>query len=263
MLCTSLIYYCGVLLPAIVASVYFPVLLPLAVAAVAAPAGMATIAAVQAQIPEDKQRLWSRPLIALMFLTQPVVRGWNRMRFRLLTATSTQKLPYYPVPAKDDVTCAFWTQGGMDRCTFLSTLVDRLQKNSQVRVDHGWGEHDVEVFATGWNRVRLVTVTEDLAQQRRMYRCRLEGSWTARTKLVFVLTAGVVAVAIDLLTDFNPWWWMLLLLLPFFYWFAEDDKLQLEQHTMTTIEEVAGESKWVPVTEPSPDKNAASPPASH
>ena len=261
MLCTSLIYHCCVTLPAIIATVYFPVLLPLAVAAIAAPVALATVAAIQARIPEEKQRFWSRPLIALMFFIQPVVRGWTRMKFRLRTSAATSKLPDYPLPANEVRNRAFWTQDGLDRCRFLSTLVARLQKHCQARVDHGWGEHDLEVSATAWNRVRLVTVTEDLAQQRRMYRCRLDGSWTARTRLLFVLTAAAVAVGIDMLAEANPWWWMLLLALPFLYWFVEDDKLQLQQHTMKAIEELASESRWVPVTERSHDKKAACPTA--
>jgi GT2 family glycosyltransferase len=265
MLCTSLAYHCCATLPALIATLYFPVLLPLAVAALAAPAALATIAAVQAKIPEQKHRLWSRPLVALMFLGQPIVRGWTRLKVRLLTSASTSNLPYHPLPGEEPISaCAFWTQDGLDRCSFLSVLLTRLQNQCQVRLDHGWGEHDIEVSATPWNRVRLITVTEDLAQQRRMYRCRLDGSWTPRTKLVFALVTVAVAFAIGALVEISPWWWMLLLVLPFLYWFAEDDKLQLQQHTMRTIEELATESRWVAVTEAKREKirmcSTASPP---
>jgi GT2 family glycosyltransferase len=259
MFCTSLGYHGCVLVPLLVATVYFPVLLPLTIASFAAPVAVATLAAVQAKIPEAKQRFWSRPLIGLMVLIQPIVRGWARMKYRLLTSAATGGLPYYPLPTSEETAaCAFWTQDGLDRCSFLSALVARLQKHCQARIDSGWGEHDLEVSATAWNRLRLVTVTEDLTQQRRMYRCRLKGGWTARTKLLFALIAAAAAFSIHALAASSPWWWMLLLVLPFFYWFAEDDKLQLQQHTLNTIEDVAAECKWVRLTElPSPDKNEA------
>ena len=254
MLGTSLGYYACVSLPALIATVYFPVLFPLAIASLALPLVLAGVAAIQGKIPKDKQRFWSRPLVAVMCLVQPVVRGWARMKYRFLvrsTAAGTQRptLPYYSLPKETSSTCAFWTQDGLDRCSFLSALLQRLHQHCQARVDHGWGEHDLEISATPWNRIRLVTVTEDLAQQRRLYRCRLEGLWTARTKLLFALAAMAVAVSIQALVSVNPWWWMLLLVLPFLYWFAEDDKLQLQQHTMKAIEDQAAESNWVRVTE--------------
>ena len=249
MMCTSLGYHSCVTVPLLMATVYFPILLPLAIACIAMPTGLATLAAIQAKIPKGKQRIWSRPLIALMFLIQPIVRGWTRIKVRLVTSAAATNLPYYQLPEQEKRACAFWTQDGLDRCTFLRALVARLQKHCPVRVDHGWGEHDVEISASPWNRLRLVTVTEDLAQQRRMYRCRLEGSWTARTKALFLLTTAAVAGAINVLAETNPWWWMLLVALPFLYWFAEDDKLQLQQHAMATMEELAAESKWSRVTE--------------
>jgi len=77
MLCTSLEYHVLLTLPLMVLSVPFGWMLPLAVTSFAISIGVCTAAAFQADLPRGKRRVWSRPLVALLFFLQPIVREYR------------------------------------------------------------------------------------------------------------------------------------------------------------------------------------------
>ena len=83
MLCTTLLFHVFVNLPLLVLTLYFNWLWPLALASVALSLSVCAVAAAQAHVPREKRRWWSRPVIAAMFLLQPIVRGWHRLKVRL------------------------------------------------------------------------------------------------------------------------------------------------------------------------------------
>src|SRR5439155_2264164 len=83
MLFTTLEYHVLVTLPLWVLSVTFRHLLPLAIASLLISAAVSVAAGAQAALPKAKRRWWSRPLVAMMFFVQPIVRGWARYQGRL------------------------------------------------------------------------------------------------------------------------------------------------------------------------------------
>ena len=76
MLCTTLEYHILVSLPLWVLSATFHYLFPLAVTSLLISLGVCVAAAWQASLPRQKTRWWSRPLVAMLFHLQPIVRGW-------------------------------------------------------------------------------------------------------------------------------------------------------------------------------------------
>src|SRR5205085_275336 len=66
-------------------------LLPVALASFLTSMGTCVIAAIQADLPKKRRRVWSRPLIALLFFLQPIVRDWARYR----SAWSERAQPHY------------------------------------------------------------------------------------------------------------------------------------------------------------------------
>jgi GT2 family glycosyltransferase len=75
MFCTSLEYYALLAAPLWILSAIWHQLLPLAVTSVLLPLGLCAAAGMQAVLPRERSRWWSRPLVALLFLLQPVVRA--------------------------------------------------------------------------------------------------------------------------------------------------------------------------------------------
>ena len=89
MLCTSLGYHLCVSLPLLALAFQLDSFIPLAIVSFGISVGACALAAVQAKLPRQKRRFWSRPLVALLFFLQPIVRSWARFKWRLsLLATA-------------------------------------------------------------------------------------------------------------------------------------------------------------------------------
>jgi hypothetical protein len=119
---------------------------------------------------------------------------------------------------------AYWKQDGPDRLEFLRRFIAKLRGGSwQTRLDTGWGHYDLEVSKGPWARLRLTSVTEDLEQGKRVYRFRLERTWSARGWLLFGTATGAVLAAIGWLASSIPLVWALLLVPAALLWYLDDE----------------------------------------
>src|SRR5437667_3243989 len=138
------------------------------------------------------ERSWSRPLVALLFFLQPIVRGWARYKW----AWSERTQPHHRrcgAPRGHDPraeeTISYWSEGSVDRYSLLQQIMARLRaENWRVKTDTGYNDYDLEIIGSNWARLRLTTVTEELEEGRRIFRCRLKSSWTFRGRTAFWLT---------------------------------------------------------------------------
>src|SRR5437773_1531208 len=217
MFCTSLEYHVLVTLPLPVLSASIYLLLPVALTSLSISLAVCTAAAAQAELPKKKKRGWSRPLVALLFLLQPIVRGWARYNWRLTVrseppvfkrAVSRERLG--DLDSCEQV--GYWSEGHGDRYALLNRILSKLESEGwQHKTDTGWNDYDVEIFGSRWSRLRLTTVTEELGQGRRIFRCRLKVTWSLPARIAFWSACGAQLVVIGLLSPTFPWIWMLLL----------------------------------------------------
>jgi O-antigen biosynthesis protein len=246
MLCTTLLFHVFVNLPLLVLTLYFNWLWPLALASVAFSLSVCAVAAAQAHVPREKRRWWSRPVVAAMFLLQPIVRGWHRLKVRLNfeLAPPPQQLMARAHDAPDTV--VFWSAGHADRYRFLEAIQSQVAAQSRpARLDTGWDRFDLEVQASAWNRIQLTTVTEELDQGRRNIRCRLDATWSARSRILIALLTACTAIVISMLRESLPWIWMTLALLPLAIWFVEEDRLIRQAAFAGLLESAAAEQALV------------------
>ncbi|HEX4647158.1 MAG TPA: glycosyltransferase, partial [Verrucomicrobiae bacterium] len=247
MFCTSLEYHALVNVPLLVLAVSFPFFLPVALTSILASLGICFAAAFQADLPKKKRRFWSRPLVAWLFFSQPIVRGWARyttqLHFRLPSraAVSSPELEFDPAAEPPEQIC-FWSNHGVDRFAFLGRMFSRLKTSDwQAKLDSGWDDRDVEIFRNRWASLSLITVNEYLAQGKVFLRCRLQATWSVFARILF----GVVLVAellfIGFFAPFQPWVWMALLTLPVLAWFCEDEKNHQQQMIAALIDETAAQ----------------------
>jgi hypothetical protein len=85
----------------------------------------------------------------------------------------------------------------------------------------------------------LITVTEELEQGRRSFRCRLQAGWSLRAKILFWL---VVASQVALLTGFAsdfPELWILPVLLVVLVWFLEEERKIALMVTAAALDDAA------------------------
>jgi hypothetical protein len=268
MLATTIEYHVLVVLPLWVMAATLPPLLPVAVVAMLIPAGICVVAGAQATITPDKQRWWSRPLVAVLFFLQPIVRGWARYRGRLTPkkAPSPQHsldslaLVHNKVPL-DEV--AYWSERRVDRVEYVTDLLRRLEALGWPnKSDIGWSEFDIELFGNHWNSVQLITATEDHRDNRFLVRVRLRSRWTLEARLAFWALVALEVVILGLLHHWTAWRWLALFTLLPAVWFIRQQARHLQSMIVVFLDEVAKERGLTKLGEaaaiaPPPDEGRA------
>ncbi len=252
MLCTSLEYHVLITLPLMVLSVSFQFLWPVALTSFLISVGVCMAAAAQANLPRGRRKLWSRPLIALLFFLQPIVRGWSRYHGRLVRQPTPpgayerlEKLPRRQRSALREH-LYYLADPGIDRVTFLTRVQTALDEQSwPSKGDTGWGAYDIEVFGTRWSSLALTVVTEDFADGRRLFRCRINTGWSLAAQILFWAVFGAELLLIGLLAHEQPWLWMLLLTMPVLGWYLEQEQNNLQRLIAAFLDEVAAECGFV------------------
>ena len=249
MVCTSLEFHLLVTLPLLVLSAPFHFFLPLALLGLGSSIGVCVTAAMQARLPRHTLHWWTRPLVALLFFLQPIVRGWARYRGRLqLGPASPRSLETLDSLAHRESDheldqAQYWSRDGLDRLEFLAHILTRLQKRGwQYRTDAGWSDYDAEIFGSRWIAMQLATVAEYHEGGKQTLRCRLRGSWSLPSRTVFAAAVGLELVFIGLLQAGHEWIWGILLTLLVFPWWLNRERRHLKRMLATLLDKVAEES---------------------
>lgn len=265
MLFTTLEYHALVTLPLIVLSGLFHFLWPLAAASLALSAGVCVTAGLKAELPPEKQRLWSRPLLVLLFFLQPIVRGLGRYKGRVglgsVSEAAREKMDSYDHRTEPPRELCYWSrdrpsavgaavsgqhEAGVSveiRIGFLDKLRSQLDAQGWPnKTDTGWCDYDLEVFGTPWSRLQLTTVSEPLAGSNELVRCRLQPRWPLRARAVCWGGCGVDLLLIGLAGKW-PWLWLAAglgaLALAIFVWFLRQENRNLKNVVARLVEDQA------------------------
>ena len=194
----------------------WPALWPLPVITLLASLGVAIGAAWRVTLPPKHKRLWSRPLIAALYLLQPIVRGWPRYARRLrrrgtpLTARETVRVLASKYKRTGSVfTANYWNETGIERFAFLEKLLEVLDRDRwQSRPDSGWDEFDVTVYGDRFTKVIIKTVCENHGGTKRLLRGQLIAGWSLRAKIYFGATIAMTVLAVNVATHLHrgAWW---------------------------------------------------------
>jgi glycosyltransferase involved in cell wall biosynthesis len=265
MLCTTIEYHAIVVLPLWILSVTFHNLLPLAITSLLIPAAVCLAAGAQAALPKSKTHWWSRPLVALLFFLQPIVRGWARYQ---------QRLKFRPTPLATQHTLetlalrgsrqslrevTYWAESGqrVNRLALVADIMRRLDRHGwPSRSDVGWSDYDVEIYDTRWSKLQLTSVAEDHARGRQLFRFRLRTRWVLRATLAFWSLVGFEFLLCGFVGAWLPWLWSLLLTLPLFVWYLRHEQRNLQSLIAVFLDEVAKEWKLVKLPPPGAEQPA-------
>jgi O-antigen biosynthesis protein len=246
MFTTSLEYHVMVNGPLLVLAIVLPALWPLPLASFGISLVTCLVAAGQADLPKTKQRYWSRPLIASLFLLQPICRGLARYRTQLRFRPASGTPPPHPTSARvrlvqdPSEVLSYWSDGSNDRYTLLSALLERLRLEQwRVESDVGWTDHDLDLVAGACCRLRLTTVIEQLDRGRMNLRCRLEARWSLAAKIFYWSIFGLELVVAKSLASWFPWIWLVLLSLPVLHVLLDHAGSQQRKLLGIIIDEVA------------------------
>ncbi len=251
---SSLEYHVLLTLPLLVLSPTFHLMYPLAVTSLGLSLGVCIAAGVQAELPKNKCRYWSRPVVALLFFLQPIVRGWARYQGQL----GLQSAPQATKETLDSVALrgsrhslgevCYWGEQSVDRIGFVTSILERLDKQGWPnKSDIGWSEYDLEVLANRWVHLQLTTVAEDHPQGKRMIRCRLRTAWSLQAKVAFWSAFGFELLILGLVGKWLPWLWCLVVSMPLLAWFLVREERNLQSLMVVFLDEVAKEWKLTKV----------------
>jgi hypothetical protein len=206
--------------------------------------GVCVVAAVQAELPADRERVWSRPLVACLFFLQPIVRGWARYKTHLALEPRSLSGEATATGGTGDTWAAdeffYWSQQGITRVEFIAKLVAALEHEKWPhKPDTGWNDYDLEVFGNRWSRVQVTGATEELGGNNRIFRWRICGYWSLAAKLAFWGLFGFETLVVGVISREQPWLWMLLLTIPLFGLFLEMTKRNLQHLVSALLDKVA------------------------
>ena len=253
---SSLEYHVLLTLPLLVLSPTFHLMYPLAVTSLGLSLGVCIAAGAQAGLPKNKRRYWSRPVVALLFFLQPIVRGWARYQGQLGLQSAPQafdrKKRWIQSPLRGSRhslgEVCYWGEQSVDRIGFVTSILERLDKQGWPnKSDIGWSDYDLEVLASRWVHLQLTTVAEDHPQGKRMIRCRLRTAWSLQAKVVFWSAFGFELLILGLVGKWLPWLWCLLVSLPLLAWFLVREERNLQSLMVVFLDEVAKDWKLTKV----------------
>jgi hypothetical protein len=224
----------------------FQLLLPLAVASLLLPMGVCALAGAQAALPKNKIEWWSRPLVALLFFLQPVVRGLARYQGRLAQ-------PPLKLAAQDSLDSLalfhgkqslreveYWAAQRIDRVEYVAAILRELQvRGWPYKSDVGWSEYDLEISGNRWSRLLLVTVAEDHPDNHQLIRCRMEAVWSFQAKVVFWALFALELTFIGMVGFRDVWAWNILLTLPVIFWFVVRERRKLQSVVTVFLDQLA------------------------
>jgi O-antigen biosynthesis protein len=207
-------------------------------------------------LPKKKTRPWSRPLVTMLFLLQPIVRGWARYRGRLVAPSR----PSAEATRDNLDTMAlrvshgslsevqYWAEQPLNRLAFIADMLNRLdQRGWPNKADIGWSDYDVEIYDPRWSKLQLATVAEEHPQGKQLLRCRLRTRWSLGAKVVFWGLASIELLVLVALRTHSWAPWLMLLSLPLFAWFLHREQRRMRSRIAVFLDEVAREWKLIKV----------------
>ena len=264
MLCTTLEYHVLITLPLWVLSVTFRPLLPLAVTSLLISLSVCVAAGKQASLPKNKTRWWSRPLVALLFFLQPIVRGWaryaGRLRLHPLAGPSRETLDSVSLRDSGDSLgeTRYWTDRRVERAWFVTRIIEQLDRRGWPnRSDIGWSEFDVEIYGNRWSHLQLTTAAEDHPRSRQLIRCRLRARWSLLAHVAFWSLLGLEALVMGFFGGWRNWLGLSLLTLPAFAYFLSRQKRNLQSLVVVFLDGLAKQWKLQKIPPDFADRRAA------
>ena len=168
---------------------------------------VAASSALRAHLPRGAP-WWCRPLVAYLYLLQPLARGWHRLTHLLRNmrlpslAAEDQRPPIKRISFKQHD--LYWeSHAPLGREQLLEALVAEAQRAGwSGDFDNGWVDWDVKLVGDRWHDITIRTATEQLAWPNRFTRARSAARPTIFSRVA--ATATLVWSTLSAVT-LQPW----------------------------------------------------------
>jgi O-antigen biosynthesis protein len=160
--------------------------------------------ALKAPIDRRFRGLKARALVALLIYLGPLVRGWERLKWRLKTMQTNDHGRLAPVDqhariawAERAFTLSYWSESGAEKETLLGGLMDFLLPQKYfVVADSGWSKWDLKISRGLWSRALVTVVAENHGSGKRLLRVRCALRTSSFGRVVLRLYAALLAVSL-------------------------------------------------------------------
>ena len=164
--------------------------------------GMCVNGALKAPIDPRFTGLKARALVALLIYLGPLLRGWERLKWRVKTMQTQDHIGLAPVDQRVRIdwsarayTLCYWSEAAAEKEALLAGLMDFLLPQKYFVVpDTGWSKWDLKISRGLWSRAFVTVCAENHGGSKRLLRvrCAMRMSSLARVLLrsCAILTAA-------------------------------------------------------------------------
>lgn len=147
------------------------------------------------------------PIVWLLWILQPVVRGWKRYigmftehsQSKSFHQSLSKEMKPRSIPMRMKAIREYWCEKGPDRLTLMRLLSDAMTRRGWLHSPNsGWEPWDFSVVLSQWFRSRVTSAEENHGEGKRLARLRLS---LAPTSLFMIF--ATTGLAISLLIAFQ------------------------------------------------------------
>ena len=148
----------------------------------------------------------ARALVALLIYLGPLLRGWERLKWRVKTMQAEDHvgLPAVEQRARIDwpartFTLSYWNEFGGDKEALLAGLMDFLLPQKYFVVpDTGWSKWDLKISRGLWSRAFVTVCTENHGGPKRLLRVRCAMRMSSLARVLLRACAAITAAGLIL-----------------------------------------------------------------
>jgi hypothetical protein len=137
--------------------------------------------------------LKARALVALLIYLGPLLRGWERLKWRIKTMQTVDHIRLAPVEQRARIVwsarafdLSYWNEEAAEKEVLLGGLMDLLLPQKYfVVADTGWSKWDLKIARGLWSRALVTVCSENHGGSKRLLRvrCAMRSSSLARVLL--------------------------------------------------------------------------------
>jgi hypothetical protein len=150
----------------------------------------------------------ARALVALLIYVGPILRGWERLKWRLHEMRTRERVPV-PIPATRQIPrldwrerafyLSYWSERGDEKELLLGGLMRFLTPQKYfIDTDQGWNDWDLKIARGLWSRALVLVCTENHGGMKRLLRVRCAMRLSRLSAGILRAYAAVTAAALIL-----------------------------------------------------------------
>ncbi len=169
--------------------------------------------ALRAPIDKRFRGIKARALVAMLIYLGPILRGWERLKWRWRemesTDTTTGSLDQTSSKARIDwreraMYLSYWSEKSDEKEVILGEMMRFLAPQKYfIQTDQGWNDWDLKIARGLWSRAYVLVCTENHGGEKRLQRVRCTMRLSRFS--AFVLRGYAVATAAVLILDAPGW----------------------------------------------------------